>query len=182
MRQPQFPIFIFGCLLALGCCCNCFESNFLCAACDRRWEEHETFFETEETRRRGGRPHGEGETWKGDYSRVYSLKARQEGTSILNHPTQDYLTPSPLTSHNCTGFHPQEQIMCLLQRCLPFEKPSSATLTSRPYRSRGPLANAAPTLVPLGPLAQAASNLALYLTLVPDPFTSILPSSRDRQC
>nr|KAF6484364.1 family with sequence similarity 221 member B [Rousettus aegyptiacus] len=42
----------------VGCCCNCFESNFLCAACDRRWEEHETFFETEETRRRGGRPHG----------------------------------------------------------------------------------------------------------------------------
>ncbi|XP_037347768.1 protein FAM221B isoform X2 [Talpa occidentalis] len=41
-----------------GCCCDCFESNFLCAACDRRWEEHETFFETEETRRRGGRPHG----------------------------------------------------------------------------------------------------------------------------
>ncbi|XP_007945204.1 protein FAM221B [Orycteropus afer afer] len=41
-----------------GCCCNCFESNFLCAACDRRWEEHETFFETEETRRRGRRPHG----------------------------------------------------------------------------------------------------------------------------
>ncbi|XP_049752651.1 protein FAM221B [Elephas maximus indicus] len=41
-----------------GCCCSCFESNFLCAACDRRWEEHETFFETKETRRRGGRPHG----------------------------------------------------------------------------------------------------------------------------
>ncbi|XP_005078948.1 protein FAM221B isoform X2 [Mesocricetus auratus] len=41
-----------------GCSCNCFESNFLCAACDRRWEEHETFFETEETRRRGGRPYG----------------------------------------------------------------------------------------------------------------------------
>ncbi|XP_059110212.1 protein FAM221B isoform X2 [Peromyscus eremicus] len=41
-----------------GCCCSCFESNFLCAACDRRWEEHETFFENEETRRRGGRPYG----------------------------------------------------------------------------------------------------------------------------
>ncbi|KAM5258434.1 protein FAM221B isoform 2-T2 [Hipposideros larvatus] len=41
-----------------GCCCNCFESNFLCAACDRRWEEHETFFETKSTRQRGGRPHG----------------------------------------------------------------------------------------------------------------------------
>ncbi|XP_037654064.1 protein FAM221B isoform X2 [Choloepus didactylus] len=40
-----------------GCCCSCFESNFLCVACDPRWEEHETFFETEETRRRGGRPY-----------------------------------------------------------------------------------------------------------------------------
>lgn len=50
------------CAFALGCGCNSFESNFLCAACDRRWEEHETFFETEETRRRGGRPYGEGTT------------------------------------------------------------------------------------------------------------------------
>ncbi|XP_063143467.1 protein FAM221B isoform X4 [Rattus norvegicus] len=41
-----------------GCYCNSFESNFLCAACDRRWEEHETFFETEETKRRGKRPYG----------------------------------------------------------------------------------------------------------------------------
>ncbi|XP_074984337.1 protein FAM221B isoform X2 [Caretta caretta] len=43
----------------VGCWCVCFESNFLCAACDRRWEEHETFFETAETRRKGGRPFGE---------------------------------------------------------------------------------------------------------------------------
>ncbi|GAB1288443.1 Protein FAM221B [Apodemus speciosus] len=42
----------------VGCFCSSFESNFLCAACDRRWEEHETFFETEETRRRGKRPYG----------------------------------------------------------------------------------------------------------------------------
>ncbi|XP_076791205.1 protein FAM221B isoform X2 [Arvicanthis niloticus] len=41
-----------------GCYCSSFESNFLCAACDRRWEEHETFFETEDTRRRGKRPYG----------------------------------------------------------------------------------------------------------------------------
>uniref|UniRef100_A0A670ITK4 Family with sequence similarity 221 member B n=1 Tax=Podarcis muralis TaxID=64176 RepID=A0A670ITK4_PODMU len=43
---------------ARGCGCSClaFTSNFLCAACDRRWEEHETFFESEETRRKGGRP------------------------------------------------------------------------------------------------------------------------------
>ncbi|XP_075772331.1 uncharacterized protein LOC142824336 isoform X2 [Pelodiscus sinensis] len=44
---------------ATGCRCVSFESNFLCAACDRRWEEHETFFETAETRRKGGRPYGE---------------------------------------------------------------------------------------------------------------------------
>ncbi|KAM8803524.1 protein FAM221B isoform 2-T2 [Rhynchonycteris naso] len=41
-----------------GCRCNCFELNFLCAACDQSWESHETYFETEETRRRGGRPYG----------------------------------------------------------------------------------------------------------------------------
>ncbi|XP_039400312.1 protein FAM221B [Mauremys reevesii] len=44
---------------ATGCWCVSFESNFLCAACDRCWEEHETFFETAETRRKGGRPYGE---------------------------------------------------------------------------------------------------------------------------
>lgn len=55
----------FGCPFALGCCCKYFESNFLCVACDRRWEEHETFFETDKTRRRGGRPHGEAATWDG---------------------------------------------------------------------------------------------------------------------
>nr|XP_028604062.1 protein FAM221B [Podarcis muralis] len=44
---------------ARGCSCLAFTSNFLCAACDRRWEEHETFFESEETRRKGGRPCGE---------------------------------------------------------------------------------------------------------------------------
>ena len=62
-REARSPCTLLGCPLALGCCCSCFESNFLCAACDRRWEEHETFFETEETRRRGGRPHGERATW-----------------------------------------------------------------------------------------------------------------------
>ncbi|EDL02453.1 mCG19284 [Mus musculus] len=41
-----------------GCFCPSFESNFLCVACDRRWEEHETFFETGDTRRKGKRPYG----------------------------------------------------------------------------------------------------------------------------
>ncbi|XP_019373831.1 PREDICTED: protein FAM221B [Gavialis gangeticus] len=40
-----------------GCGCTSFESSFLCAACDRRWEQHETFFESTAARRQGGRPH-----------------------------------------------------------------------------------------------------------------------------
>ncbi|ESO07294.1 hypothetical protein HELRODRAFT_76370, partial [Helobdella robusta] len=36
------------------CSCPCFQSNFLCAACDRRWEEHETFFENVSERRENG--------------------------------------------------------------------------------------------------------------------------------
>ncbi|XP_025900772.1 protein FAM221B [Nothoprocta perdicaria] len=44
---------------AAGCPCKGFESTFLCAACDRRWEEHQTFFETMEARKQGGLPYGE---------------------------------------------------------------------------------------------------------------------------
>ncbi|XP_077202510.1 protein FAM221B [Paroedura picta] len=44
---------------APGCSCLAFSSSFLCAACDRCWEEHETFFESQETRLKGGRPCGE---------------------------------------------------------------------------------------------------------------------------
>lgn len=61
--EAPVPYTFLGCPLAPGCWCNCFEPNFRCAACDWCWEEHETFFETEETRQRGGRPHGEGATW-----------------------------------------------------------------------------------------------------------------------
>lgn len=42
-----------------GCPCGTFFSNFLCAACDRHWENHETFFETETMRRQNGLPYGE---------------------------------------------------------------------------------------------------------------------------
>ncbi len=41
-----------------GCKCNAFDSNFLCAACDRHWEQHDTFFETEEERKQNGLPVG----------------------------------------------------------------------------------------------------------------------------
>ncbi|XP_015758674.1 PREDICTED: protein FAM221B-like [Acropora digitifera] len=42
-----------------GCGCSRFFSNFLCAACDRHWEEHETFFETAAVRKKAGMPYGE---------------------------------------------------------------------------------------------------------------------------
>ncbi|XP_010806267.1 protein FAM221B isoform X2 [Bos taurus] len=74
-----------------GCCCSCFESNFLCAACDRRWEEHETFFETEETRRRGGRPHG------ADYVPFAEMPTLQE--AIINHSDFEALQKQGLSGH-----------------------------------------------------------------------------------
>lgn len=42
-----------------GCGCGHFVSNFLCAACDKHWEDHETFFETEDIRVQNGLPVGE---------------------------------------------------------------------------------------------------------------------------
>ena len=44
---------------ARGCGCSKFFSNFLCAACDRHWKDHETFFETTAMRKDAGLPYGE---------------------------------------------------------------------------------------------------------------------------
>ncbi|KAI3383238.1 hypothetical protein SNEBB_009196 [Seison nebaliae] len=41
------------------CSCGMFNSAFVCAACDRHWEVHQTFFETETERKREGLPTGE---------------------------------------------------------------------------------------------------------------------------
>ncbi|KAM6182174.1 protein FAM221B [Erethizon dorsatum] len=79
-----------------GCSCNCFESNFLCAACDRRWEEHETFFETKETRRRGGRPHG------ADYVPFAEMPVL--GEAITNNPNFEALQVQGLSGHSSS--HP----------------------------------------------------------------------------
>ena len=35
-----------------------FQSDFLCAACDKHWEEHDTFFETEKERKTKKLPFG----------------------------------------------------------------------------------------------------------------------------
>ncbi|XP_007895355.1 protein FAM221B isoform X2 [Callorhinchus milii] len=42
-----------------GCPCSQFESNFLCAACDKHWEQHATFFDSEQSRKQNGLPYGE---------------------------------------------------------------------------------------------------------------------------
>jgi len=44
--------------VSLACGCGAFDSNFLCAACDRHWEEHETFFDTTESRKEKKIPFG----------------------------------------------------------------------------------------------------------------------------
>uniref|UniRef100_A0A4W3IDQ8 Protein FAM221B n=1 Tax=Callorhinchus milii TaxID=7868 RepID=A0A4W3IDQ8_CALMI len=41
-----------------GCPCSQFESNFLCAACDKHWEQHATFFDSEQSRKQNGLPYG----------------------------------------------------------------------------------------------------------------------------
>ena len=55
-------MFIFGhdvhvCHVA-DCGCGHFNSSFVCAACDKHWEDHETFFETEQDRAAKGLPVG----------------------------------------------------------------------------------------------------------------------------
>lgn len=42
-----------------GCGCSAFNSNFLCSACDKHWENHETFFETEKERKLNNLPYGD---------------------------------------------------------------------------------------------------------------------------
>nr|XP_020656380.1 protein FAM221B [Pogona vitticeps] len=96
---------------ARGCSCMAFASNFLCAACDRRWEEHETFFESEETRRKGGRPCGEAYL---PFAEMPDLRdAVLTGAPVVNHPSRWALPgqepparPSP-PSHPLCLFPPQ---------------------------------------------------------------------------
>ena len=42
-----------------SCTCFAFDSNFLCAACDKHWEEHETVFDDLNSRQQKGLPYGE---------------------------------------------------------------------------------------------------------------------------
>lgn len=118
----------------------------------------------------------------GDLVSICNQKGRQKGMPTLPSSSPGLPSSAHPTSHACTAFHPQEQTMCLLQRCLPSEMSSSPTLTLRPSRCRGSLAIPVPTLDPLNSLAQVASSLTLNLTPIPDSFASALPSCRGRHC
>uniref|UniRef100_H2YNM9 Family with sequence similarity 221 member B n=1 Tax=Ciona savignyi TaxID=51511 RepID=H2YNM9_CIOSA len=58
-KHPHTEHAAIGLRSCRSCRCAQFESNFLCAACDRHWEDHETFFDTEAARMEKGLPHGE---------------------------------------------------------------------------------------------------------------------------
>lgn len=124
---------------------------------------------------------GQGQPGTGPFQ-DHSQKARQEGAPTLSHSIQDYLSLSAPASQTCTSLQTQQTTVCLLQRCLPSQKPSSGILTLRLYRHRGPPAILAPIPDLLGSLAHTTCGLALNLTPIPDPFTSAFPSSRDRHC
>lgn len=57
-HEEHLPTGIRGCR-ARGCGCSTFFSNFLCCACDKHWEDHETVFETTDMRKSSGIPYGE---------------------------------------------------------------------------------------------------------------------------
>ncbi|XP_043370935.1 protein FAM221B [Dermochelys coriacea] len=79
---------------AAGCWCVSFESNFLCAACDRPWEEHETFFETAESRRKGGRPYGEAYL---PFAEMPELR----NTVLTGHPGHSFAPQAPAGGAPC---------------------------------------------------------------------------------
>lgn len=57
-HEEHEPNGIRGCR-ARCCGCSTFFSNFLCCACDKHWEDHETVFETEAMRKTEGIPYGQ---------------------------------------------------------------------------------------------------------------------------
>jgi len=54
--HQNYKFYALNCVAECGC--GLFNSYSACAACDRHWEEHETFFETEHERKEKGLPFG----------------------------------------------------------------------------------------------------------------------------
>lgn len=72
-----------------GCGCSAFHSDFLCAACDKHWEEHETFLETEKERKEKKLPYGE------DYRPFNEMKSLK---SVLFDADEAVLPINPFES------------------------------------------------------------------------------------
>ncbi|XP_076802583.1 protein FAM221B-like isoform X1 [Clavelina lepadiformis] len=97
-----------------NCRCGQFVSSFLCAACDRHWEQHVTYFDTERSRVKKGLPHGEAYipfaeiprlrnmalTGKGNDSSSYkALTNSKEPTSNGSNSVVNNNTPVPFGYH-----------------------------------------------------------------------------------
>lgn len=85
-----------------GCSCFAFKSDFLCAACDRHWEDHWTFFDTAMSRREKGLPVGE------EYLPFYEmaelrdivLHGEKEGMSLQRGRIQNVISSSKSIKQN----------------------------------------------------------------------------------
>lgn len=74
------------------CGCGAFHSAFLCAACDRHWEEHETFFETERERRDGKMPYGQDFVPFNDHEELSQVMYTADGQ--IRSPSDPNVLPS----------------------------------------------------------------------------------------
>lgn len=100
-HEEHDPNGMHGCR-ARGCGCSAFFSNFLCCACDKHWEDHETIFETASMRKTEGIPYGE------DYLpfnelpelRNVVLTGREDDTSQYDALTAgEYAIPKSTPTH-----------------------------------------------------------------------------------
>eukprot|EP00756_Hemistasia_phaeocysticola_P058385 Hpha_TRINITY_DN35008_c0_g1::TRINITY_DN35008_c0_g1_i1::g.82643::m.82643 len=71
--------------------CPGYTSDWCCVCCDRKWEEHETVFESERERRQDGRPVGEAYKPLSDVPEEFSDlvygKKNEDGVYVLPMPT-----------------------------------------------------------------------------------------------
>ncbi|KAA0186786.1 hypothetical protein FBUS_10369, partial [Fasciolopsis buskii] len=80
---------------AKGCGCSGFTSAFVCAACDRPWQLHETVFETESERRAAGRQVGD--AWM-PFSELPEL-AKIAATGMDNPNVETLMDALPAEAH-----------------------------------------------------------------------------------
>lgn len=84
------------------CGCATFLSAWMCVACDGKWEDHETIWETEQERRRANRPVGEA---------FMPLSARPQLQHAVFDPAQSQSASLPHRSR------PERSVQLMLEKC-----------------------------------------------------------------